>query len=166
MQIRRFHDGRTGIIESLSGEHLDRWALKVLAGMLSSGNFVRKSGMRAQEPPPEQQLGIMSGEETVPDGWSLYLLLSPKATTGNRSNSSSTRVRQDQTRDRSSIVTIRVLGLYFSCAMTALSSAETLWHRPTSIHLGRLVRVDLQWSASQGFLKKFPAELRYQVSPV
>jgi hypothetical protein len=74
--LRAFYEGRE-IEAVVDGEHLERWALKVWFGIMSSGNLRRPDGARVRQVPTPPQLLYLFGYEELPEGWGLHVLTSP-----------------------------------------------------------------------------------------
>jgi hypothetical protein len=59
------------LLHLFSGHDLERWLLKILCGLVYSGNF--QTGDRAEVPIPEEWLQILFGYADFPEGQGLYV---------------------------------------------------------------------------------------------
>ena len=66
-----FHKGQTKGRTLFSGEDIERWMLKTLAGIVASGTAAR-GGERVKANPSREYLEILFGEKTMPLEWGLH----------------------------------------------------------------------------------------------
>jgi hypothetical protein len=148
--VESARQGKAGAI-SVQGEHVERWGLKVLAGMLWSGNANRVDGIPVRNSAVttflahgmrENYLRVLFDGMELPEGWGLNVFLSPRSSVRNQVeiilNS------QPPGHPEEGLIygiTTQLLGFYFATTMTRVtSSAETLWNRPPSVDFfGRAV---------------------------
>ena len=69
------HAGRDVGTHVFIGADLERWAIKVLLGLIVSGNFFGKDGQ--QTPVPERYVRILFGEEELPEGCGFFYIGDP-----------------------------------------------------------------------------------------
>lgn len=145
----------------INGDLIERWAIKALAGMLSSGNVSRTDGARVKDMPAadwltqaarQHYLSVLFGERAMPDGWGFYLFLSPSLPENQIELVLNTHPRGHPEAGLVYAITVRMHGLYFSTAFTTIASEhERLWYRPRCIDFDGLGRIELKWKgASSG----------------
>jgi hypothetical protein len=150
------HQGQHAGVRQLNGDYLERWAIKVLVGMLSSGNVSRTDGVRVKDLHASERLtldarrlylGVLFGDTPMPDGGGFHLFLSPRARLENQLEIVlNSHPPGHPEHGLICAVTVQMLGLYFSTAFTILRSEhETLWYRPRAIDLDGRGRLELQW---------------------
>jgi hypothetical protein len=72
--IASLHEGSAAQVVIVSGEMIERWMLKVLCGVISSGNTrAPNSGTRVKGQPPSQWLRILFGRQQLPSDAGLFL---------------------------------------------------------------------------------------------
>lgn len=62
----------TGKVYLFNGHDVERWMLKTLCGIVSSGNAESKKGKITNWTPPERWLSILYHDAPFPSGWGLY----------------------------------------------------------------------------------------------
>ena len=62
---------------SLTGDHFERWLLKVLCGFMASGNSFSIQRQSLPQQPSQQFVRYLFGEDPLPDGFGFYLLPEP-----------------------------------------------------------------------------------------
>ncbi len=146
--LAAYHRGGNIGTMALSGECLERWALKVCAGMLASGTLKLRTGERLEKALlPPKHLQILFGFESMPVGWGLSFFEK-----GERPLPSSSLAFYPMTRPAGAGrapeiygATFVMLGVPFTVAMTRLNSSfGRLWHRPASLRVGT-GRIELNW---------------------
>jgi len=144
------------------GESLERWALKVLLGLVTSGNFFGAEGKAMAV--PELHLRILFGEETFPQGCGFYYIGDPvKGLDADLLNAAVNRYPPGDAEEGSIFgITIRLAWLRFLTTVTARISAgqPRLVHRPGGLQLGvpERGRIGLRWDlpSMTGLIVRMP----------
>jgi len=69
--LRDFYKKETKGVNSFNGEIVERWMIKVLCGLLASGNISRTDGLPSSQNLPLWLLEILFGHKTMPANWGL-----------------------------------------------------------------------------------------------
>lgn len=67
----RYHKGEGVRVVTVPGVHVERWLLKVMCGLIASGNVARVDGVAVPRELPIEWVRVLFGEP-MPDGWGLY----------------------------------------------------------------------------------------------
>lgn len=144
-----YHEGRDIGALTICGEDLERWTLKVWAGMLASGNLKLRTGERVEKSLlPTEHLEVLFGETAMPEGWGLNFFEKGGQPLHFVSLAFYPMTRGAEHERAGEIygATFLMLGCPFTTVMTRLeSSFGRLWYRPAALRLGT-GRIDLAWS--------------------
>jgi hypothetical protein len=154
-ELERFHQGRHDGWRDIDGNAIERWAIKVMTGMLVSGNlhWTRREGEKMEEVPIEM-LNIMFGEAEIDDGCGFYFSFIPPEQMGDEPDP---QVQlqvlpypDDDPTDAGKVmgIEVRILGFRFTVAAFAQlqSTARVLWHRPPGFLFGPNGGIRLRWN--------------------
>ena len=144
------------------GESLERWALKLLLGLHTSGNFYGQEGKEILV--PDLHLRILFGEQSIPDGCGLYYIGDdvPRLDTDLLGALVNRYPAGDPEEGFIYGITIRLAWLRFITTVSARVSAQDLrlFHRPGGLQLGvpERGRIGLRWNprSSLGLVVKMP----------
>lgn len=146
--LAAYHSGAGIGTLTLSGEDLERWVLKVWAGMLASGNMKARTGERISGALPDDLVAILFGEKSMPDGWGLNFFEkgNEPIQAGTLAIYPMTHAEDHDRTDEIYGATFIMLGCPFTVVLTRLASGYgRLWYRPSALVVGD-GRIDLDWS--------------------
>lgn len=136
------------IATSIQGERLERWALKVLVGMIVSGS-VRIDGRRIKAEPPDAVLDVLFGNRDLPPPRGFHFVIHDERDDGYKVRID--RVPPNQGHELEGIalgITIQFAALRFMTTLLPLrADPKTFIYRPAGIDFGTVGRLDLRWEA-------------------
>jgi hypothetical protein len=156
------HEGREVGAHEFDGEDFERWAIKVLLGLVVSGTLFGTDGKEATV--PELYLSILFGDEDMPEGCGfLYIGDRVDGLDADLLNVAVNRYPPDDPEAGSIFgVTIRLPGFQFMTTVTARLAVEKqrIFHRPGGFQLGvpERGRVGFRWTppSNTGLVLKMP----------
>lgn len=138
-------EGRTGTT-TLKGDLVERWAIKVLVGMVTSG-AVRVGGERVKATsPPQGLLDVLFGVHELPPPRGFYFTMHDERDEG-------LKIKLQRVGDIVVGITIQFLALRFLTWLTDQATpapAEQLFYRPAGLDFGKLGRLMLDWRLGAG----------------
>lgn len=146
---------RTGEHE-IDGDLIERWSLKALYGMLTSGNALRHDGVSVKSVPIAEGLAedgrkrilpIIFAREPMPSAWGLHVSLSPRARLDHQFAIVPNTHPSGPEQGRVYAVTVQMMGLYLTTALTSVKSDhERIWYRPQVLDLDGMATLRLSWA--------------------
>jgi hypothetical protein len=147
--LARAHAGRDVGAHAFYGADLERWAIKVLLGLIVSGNFFGKDGQKTTV--PQRYVRILFGEENLPEGCGFFYIGDPvEGLDADLLNIAINRYPPDDPEAGSVFgITIRLPSFQFVTTVTCRLhvNKQRLYYRPLGFQLGdpERGRIGLIW---------------------
>lgn len=152
--IKNTHKGEKVGWVLLNGEDIERWMMKILFGILASGNIKQRDGNATQKAsPPITYLNILFGNQAMNPGWGLrFLELAETAPL--QKNQIEITINTGMVKPGPShpiIYGIRIglMGLNLHTCLKQLPNTENLQekthYRPKRLYFGEQATIDITW---------------------